>query len=258
MKRRDTLAGALGVAAVLALSACGKGTSDLSAVTGESFEPIRYRITAEIVTPAGVKTGHSVWEYRGSMGGSIFGSQASSGFRVRGEAVAVDVAPGETLFVLMRTPNDNDYPANVLNAIPFERDTGPSPDSREEQMARTRDMYDRIRDDYGTHPLWRPKGQPRDETLGGVPYFVRFGDLRDPKSVEMIDPDHLDKSFGKGFRLKALTIEITDDPVTVGIEKRLGWLGKHPEPKLNPEHGPDDWSISAVLQHGDFSKGVTK
>ena len=56
------------------------------------------------------------------------------------------------------------------------------------------------------------------------PYLVRFRDLADPKSVEEVKPGDLAASFGKGYALKGLTIQMTDAPVTVGIEKRLGWL----------------------------------
>jgi hypothetical protein len=42
--------------------------------------------------------------------------------------------------------------------------------------------------------------------------------------VELADPDDLASTFGPGFKLKGFTIQITDEPVTTGIEKRLRWL----------------------------------
>jgi hypothetical protein len=50
---------------------------------------------------------------------------------------------------------------------------------------------------------------------------VTFGDIKDPTSVARVDPDDLAASFGAGVKLKAITVEITDDAVTTGIEKRL-------------------------------------
>ena len=57
-----------------------------------------------------------------------------------------------------------------------------------------------------------------------LPMLVRFGDLNDPKSVERADPEHLDASFGPGVKLARATVQLTDEPVTMGIEKRLGWV----------------------------------
>jgi hypothetical protein len=54
--------------------------------------------------------------------------------------------------------------------------------------------------------------------------FVRFRDINDPNTVERVDPNNLAASFGPGVRLTRATIEITDAPVTTGIEKELEWL----------------------------------
>jgi hypothetical protein len=54
--------------------------------------------------------------------------------------------------------------------------------------------------------------------------LVTFGDLADPTSVARVDPDDLASTFGEGVRLRRITVELTDDLVTTGIEKRLGWL----------------------------------
>ena len=48
------------------------------------------------------------------------------------------------------------------------------------------------------------------------PMMVRFGDIHDPKSVEKVEPE--------AIGVKRITLETTSDPVTAGIEKRLGWL----------------------------------
>ncbi len=56
--------------------------------------------------------------------------------------------------------------------------------------------------------------------------LVRFRNIRDPSSVETVDPDNLAKSFGAGVRLKRITVQITDDPVTSGIDKRLPNMGR--------------------------------
>lgn len=54
--------------------------------------------------------------------------------------------------------------------------------------------------------------------------LVTFGDLADPTTMAEVDPDDLTKTFGEAVSLKRITVQITDDPVTTGIEMRLGWL----------------------------------
>jgi len=62
------------------------------------------------------------------------------------------------------------------------------------------------------------------------PLLVTFDDVNDPKTVKKVDPDDLAATFGPGYRLKSITIEITDEPVTRGkVEKVLGWIY---DPKL--------------------------
>jgi hypothetical protein len=82
------------------------------------------------------------------------------------------------------------------------------------------------------------------------PMMVRFRDINDPKSVERVSPADVG--------VTRIMLETTNDPMTTGIEKRLGWLGFYPEPTLNPKHGPKDFSVAAKLTHGDFRKGAAK
>jgi hypothetical protein len=65
------------------------------------------------------------------------------------------------------------------------------------------------------------KSVPHDH----YPMLVTFADPDNPMSVRRVDPDNLAASFGPGHRLVALTLEITDEPVTEGrIDKVLPWL----------------------------------
>ncbi|MDJ0979954.1 MAG: hypothetical protein QNI87_15620, partial [Erythrobacter sp.] len=73
---------------------------------------------------------------------------------------------------------------------------------------------------------------------------------------ERVDPDDLSASFGEGVELQRITVELTDEPVTTGIEERLGWLGEYPEPSLRPGHDLKDYSLPATLRHGDFLRRV--
>ena len=91
------------------------------------------------------------------------------------------------------------------------------------QIASEKRYLDLVRADRGVHAVWRPE-PPHNLPGLSIPYFVRFRDLADPKSVEQVDPADLAKSFGPEVRLKSLTVQATDAQVKRVIEKRLGWL----------------------------------
>lgn len=77
--------------------------------------------------------------------------------------------------------------------------------------------------------------------LEDLPVLARFGDPKIPTSAVLVDPRDLAASFGPGVTFKSATVEITDDPITKGIETRLPWLGssKYTEHLFpNPLHQP--------------------
>ena len=87
---------------------------------------------------------------------------------------------------------------------------------------------------YGARPPARSQGgYERSEGAGSKRQLVRFGDIKNPETVERVDRNDLAKSFGPGVSSKRATIEITDDPVTTGIEQRLPWWNG-PFPWLKP------------------------
>ena len=53
------------------------------------------------------------------------------------------------------------------------------------------------------------------------PVFVTFGDLDDPASVKLVDPDDLATTFVAGYVLKSVTLEITDEETTNGYIQNI-------------------------------------
>lgn len=189
MARRGFGKGVLGLligAGAILLPGCGSPLPDA----------FRYRMTVEVDTPQGLVEGFAVREVR-------FSKMANDGNYgiARGEAVAVDLPNGAVLFALLTGASGNaDHAGQDIWH-----------------------MMKHVEDD--TIELW-PNG-PKDTKprIGQpAPMLVTFGDMDDPTSVVRIDPDDLAASFGEGYSLKRITLQITDEPVTTGIEKRLGWL----------------------------------
>ena len=200
ISRREALATLVGAASLLA--GCGSKGSD---TFGRQLPPYRYRLSVTVDTPQGPRTGSSVIEVQWSEPGTIMGSQGSAGYKIKGEAVAVDLPGGQKLFVLLRSKADVDWAAYGLRGA----------------VENLKDV--RTGADRAVHAVPRSY-KLQGEDVDNYPYFVRFRDLRDPKTVEQVDPGDLAKSFGPGVKLKALTVQVTDEPLTRGIETRLGWL----------------------------------
>ncbi len=87
--------------AAMSLAGCG---------AADDVPDFRYRLTVEVETSEGLRTGSSVIEVQQSLGRSAMnpaGQRISR--RIRGEAVAVELPLGQTLFALLRSENDNDW-----------------------------------------------------------------------------------------------------------------------------------------------------
>ncbi|MEL6877694.1 MAG: hypothetical protein AAGL68_06305 [Pseudomonadota bacterium] len=191
--------------AALLLGACDAGAAD-------NPSDYRYRLTVEVETPQGLKAGSSVIEVKqrlvrpGSDPISIGVER-----RARGEAVTVDLPDGRTLFALLRSKDDSDWAAIIMQSL--------APDGVGEGYVEQLNNMLLIE---GVQEL--PRMRPPLDEQSAYPMLVTFGDIDDPTSLERVDPDDLAATFGEGVSLKRITVQITDDPVTTGIEERLGWI----------------------------------
>jgi hypothetical protein len=88
-----------------------------------------------------------------------------------------------------------------------------------------------------------------------APVFVTFNDINDPKTIQLVDPENLSASFGNGFALKSIQLEIVEPsgwwpfnqirdfpgpqflvgaPITKGeVARVLAWWSTH-EGRLKP------------------------
>ena len=194
--------------AALLLQACGERSE------------VRYRMTVEVETPQGPRTGSSVIEstmHDGPRTGQASGIRST----LRGQAVAIDLAGG-TLFALLRsTRSGTDYHAGLLhNALnsgsanpPLSRLYGPDEWRAERTEART------------VKPaIVLP---PED-----YPLFAWFRDVKDPKTIEIFDPRSPAAVLGQRIRIRRITLSVTDDKVSSN-GKRL--------PYTNPDTGFATW-----------------
>jgi hypothetical protein len=217
------------------LSMLAGGASALLIGCSKRLPTYRYRLTVEVDTPRGLRRGSSVIEVR-TVDQVAFPGPEAGGIRssVTGEAVAVDLPGGQTLFALLRdnTPNSEMFA------------------SRAALWA----YAPRIPPDTAIASVLAQQTGIRELPKQYYPVLVHFRDIRDSASVTRVDPADLAANFGEGFAIRRITIEMTDDPVSAGIRKRLLWLSDFPEPSLKPGHSAHDFTFPAIIRFGDFRR----
>jgi len=206
----------------------------------------RYRLTVEVETPGGIKAGSSVIEVQQTLvrAGSSPANQAVER-RVRGEAVAVDLPGGKTLFALLRSDNDIDWASRVFALLAPKRKQAFD------------DSLDDVLEVKGEQAL--PRMWPAVSTISersAYPTLVTFTDLAKPESVAEVDPDDLAATFGEGVKLKRITVELADDPVTTGIENRLEWLPNYYDKMLDGQRLNNSQALANNLSQGSFAEGT--
>ncbi|RNJ61730.1 MAG: hypothetical protein EDM03_15295 [Porphyrobacter sp. IPPAS B-1204] len=213
MARRGVLGMLSGGAAAL-LSGCGL-------FGGNSY---RFRMTVEVDTPQGLKTGSSVYAVTGFTTSDLMTGGTSSDTEFKGEAAMVDLGDGRVLFALLRMANGTSSDDHL--AIMSMKAMDPAYANNKKDSAQRIAAGSAI-----TSPA---EVAPKD-----YPLLVTFGDMQDPTSVTRVDPANLAASFGPGVRLKRIMVEVTDDDVTMGIEERLGWLFNPNRKRISPDKKPE-------------------
>lgn len=191
----------------------------------------RYKVTVNVETPEGLKSGSAVREARIYQQPEV--GESGPWVNVWGEAVVVDLGARGVLFAVM---GNDDYRL-VFRTFPTELG------GLTRQGAR---HYERLEAKAVVDPLY-------------FPLLVAFKDIEDPKTVTVAykpilerdtdkpgmqfkvvsAEDNMEKLFGKGVRLKDITLEMTTEPVTWGIENYL--------PSYGPKSRFSDWYNNLVF-----------
>lgn len=223
MSRRGLLS-LLGAGAALPLGGCGL-------FGGDSY---RFRMTVEVETPRGLRRGSGILEVTASKNIKILPEEAAGSSGLRGQAVVIetDSAP---IFVLLKLPDARGTLQGKVTAtlLPEAKDSG-----IDAYVAAVRKLGGWSADYKGELPqeYW--------------PMMVQFEDMRDPKSVQLIDP--------KAMGVKRILLETTEDDVSSGINARLPWL-RDPGLTLDPEAGPTIHpTLAQTIRQRDFSTEIKR
>ncbi|MGL1922587.1 MAG: hypothetical protein OCD03_16340 [Hyphomicrobiales bacterium] len=134
------------------------------------------------------------------------GFPGGSSTKIRGEATVVDLGDGKYLFALINNPID--VAENTFRHLVIS----------EEVRQRGNSGYSAK---YLFMRFWWVRDVALVKSKFYYPTLVTFEDINDPASVKLVDPNDLAATFGKGYSLKEMTLEITDEEVTIGNLKTI-------------------------------------
>jgi hypothetical protein len=169
----------------------------------------RFRLTIEVDTPDGIRSGSSVIRTRIWDAGGWGFAEARG---VRGEAY------GEAIFV------DLGRDRNVVGILGW----GPNGHDQNKIYGLKRAaLASGARLDWKEELKLKGRGElPPDY----VPTMLTFTDLNDPKSARIVRPDEFERVFGPGVRFRRAMVETTNDAAERQIEKKLKWWSQQGRP----------------------------
>ncbi|WP_298808858.1 hypothetical protein [uncultured Sphingomonas sp.] len=182
----------------------------------EQLPTYRYRLTVEVATPEGVRSGSGVIEVHTWQAGSqTIPSPGAIRTRENGEAIVIDLGPQGTVFALMRAGNFMDWPGSVARSLipPVKGDTYKV--RRAEIAAITA-----IRGVREVPPTFASGSNQ----LQNWPDLVRFADRSRPETIRWIGPLPNGRIHPSQMAIRRVTFEIVDTPVTRRINRQLPWL----------------------------------
>lgn len=171
----------------------------------------KYRLTVEVETPDGIKSGSGVLAVHPDRGYSRRGHTST-----KGDAVLVDLGGGKNLLALLAHLDNKSLDLDGVNYLAL----------RAYKAAGRNVSFNEMSRQTGAVPV--------TGTL--IPVLVTFAVPGDPASARAVSPDDLEAALGGGFHLRGIAAEVVPngmwpldfggalgEPVSRGIEARLPW-----------------------------------
>ncbi len=202
------------------------------------------KLTVTVGTPDGLKTGTAVSRVTANVGQQyVPGDNRYLSLGFGGEATIVDLGNGKYLFALLSNATSLENTQSLANyTFPELQSTDPYVPAID---AATK-----------TYSSYVPPLGPKPVPAKNYPTLITFINLNDPKSVKLLDPADLAATFGEGYNLKSITLEITDEDVTTGqIEQLLKWLSQKNLSFIDWTKYPADHPLRNINKRSFKTKG---
>lgn len=206
----------------------------------------RYRLTAEVLTPEGIKTGSSVIEVSYSSTHPLPNPGRWRADTVTGEAVYVDLGHGKNLFILLGSDKWERKPSRTPGRVGgIDGIEGGDDQNIERQLG-----------EGSLNVLWLPievyklgrlPGQEREMArrvdalrskppvevpILNLPLLGSFADLQKPESFDAVLPKDIGDVLGEGYVLQRVSIQIVETTLSNDIKLSIGWLERFLDRRL--------------------------
>lgn len=208
----------------------------------ESVPDYHYRLTLQVDTPEGPRSGSSVISVSTAQSDHDSITPDAMGASAKGQAASVDLPNGFTLYALMAPPTSEDWAQWIMVWL-----------TPKHAARRLKEFYPDMVADHRIHILrarFRPSyGDGTPSMQVPRPYLLKMKGA-DWRTAELVDPDKLADSFGTGYGLKSISVQMTNDNITYDIRKKLPWLSESPEPAVPTEFEYNKAKV--LILHGFF------
>lgn len=218
---------------------------------GFGVPSFRYKLSMAVETPDGIKTAYNVVEVSHY---SVSIPAQGTTTHTRGEALYLDIGPERRpLIALITGPRDRRFDKTIHwgEGSPF--------DVLAHLYGETFKTYGRNNENIYKLVQYRGARQVAPSS-GYLPVLVTFANVNDPQTVMLVDPDDLSATLGPDIKWHEITLEITDEPLTAGIETKLPWLTSYYNKVLSGKKGGErsDGSIADELDTGAFQRSGSR
>lgn len=190
----------------------------------------RYRLTINIETPEGIKSGSAIQEIYYPPADKNIYAPSNQGIP-HGEAVYIDLGQRGVVFAIMPDPSNSvgAFKRLITNVFP----TVP----RIHEQIRYPEILKHYNDLKNVKDEVPPEFYPK---------LVGFKDINNPKTIELVyqrkegsianmkqvETDRLEDFYGKGVKIKNMTLEMTDDPLEWKLGDKLSWIENMSEKEI--------------------------
>lgn len=187
----------------------------------------RIKVTVTVEDNGTLYTGSAVQQWTCTETNNALGGMSIGGCDLKAEAIPIKIGDKGWAFMLLSSNEQDGFdPEYYPGAIQAGRDKS------------------------------NPK-QPWNVPFEKAPMFVRFRDIKDRMTVELVRPNAFSEAFGRGVKLVSIRCVVTDDWLTKGkIKKTLPWIATIRSGTFDYNSPENPNGITTQISRANFKWGL--